>query len=260
MKPLVPCLVLTLLLCACHNQQRVKIVVPPVPILKPLPAPALISPADNAAFHAYPRLLTMRWMDVPGAATYHVEVDCYGCCATHQFCFDVGKPTSISHVNGLLYTHEFVGDQPGRWRVWAVDNNGIAGAKSEWRTFSFGRVYNGNVIPPLAPAVEAKQVVSCQPTPFPSPPRGATLPVAIYNPDPEYSEAARRDKITGSLVLSLQIGEDGLVKGVCVARSLRPDLDANAVAAVQMWRFEPAVKDGARISASVNVVIVFQLK
>ena len=32
---------------------------------------------------------------------------------------------------------DFLGAQPGRWRVWAVDASGIEGPKSGWGTFSY---------------------------------------------------------------------------------------------------------------------------
>lgn len=35
------------------------------------------------------------------------------------------------------YKFDFVGAQPGRWRVWAVDNEGREGEKSPWRTFTY---------------------------------------------------------------------------------------------------------------------------
>ena len=35
------------------------------------------------------------------------------------------------------YTFDFVGAQPGRWRVWAVDVNGQKGPKSDWWGFSY---------------------------------------------------------------------------------------------------------------------------
>src|SRR4029077_1079534 len=98
-----------------------------------LPAPAQVSPADNIALHGFPRMLTMQWTEVRGAAGYGVEVDCYGCCASHDWCSNVGKPTVISQTSAPIYAHEFVGDQPGRWRVWAISADGTPSARSDWR-------------------------------------------------------------------------------------------------------------------------------
>jgi len=38
-------------------------------------------------------------------------------------------------VKDAVATFRFVGAQPGRWRVSAVDANGASGPKSEWREF-----------------------------------------------------------------------------------------------------------------------------
>jgi TonB family protein len=252
-----PSVALTIALCACHGHPK-----PPVtraPAIQ-LPAPAQVSPTDNIALHGFPRMLTMQWTEVLGAAGYGVEVDCYGCCASHDWCSNVGKPTFISQSSAPIYTHEFVGDQPGRWRVWAISADGTPGSRSGWRTFTYGKVYEGNIIPPVLPRVAPEEVVSCPNLSYPTSTPGATLPKAIYIRDPEYTEAARKAKITGTVVLGVRVGEDGLVKDVCIQRSLRPDLDANAIAAVKTWRFEPARKSGTAIPGTINVETTFQLR
>jgi hypothetical protein len=43
----------------------------------------------------------------------------------------------VKHVKGTQYTFEFVGAQPGRWRVWAVDAGGKEGPKTGWWEFTF---------------------------------------------------------------------------------------------------------------------------
>jgi hypothetical protein len=78
---------------------------------------------------------------VPGAASYTVELDCLDCCAAGEWCADRGKPwkviRGIKSVQSPGYKLEFVSAQPGRWRVWAVDEQGREGEKSPWRTFRF---------------------------------------------------------------------------------------------------------------------------
>jgi hypothetical protein len=36
-------------------------------------------------------------------------------------------------------TFQFIGAQPGHWRVWVVDAAGNPGPKSDWREFRFTR-------------------------------------------------------------------------------------------------------------------------
>lgn len=105
-----------------------------------LTAPNQVSPAAGAVFNNFPRTTTLQWSSVPGAASYTVEVDCYHCCQQNRWCSDVGGQTRVApNLSQTRYTFDFVGAQPGRWRVWAVDSNGNAGPKSNWRTFRYTR-------------------------------------------------------------------------------------------------------------------------
>lgn len=227
-----------------------------------LAAPTLLSPPPNAAFHEFPRTLNLKWSPVPGASSYGVEIDCYGCCASHDFCQDVGRPFVIKNTTDTTYTFDFVGDQPGRWRVWAVALNGVPGPKSEWRVFTYGRIVAGNIFPIQIPADAQFPPASCRPG-FDGEvelPPGTTRPHAIYNPDPEYTDAARKSKVSGSVLLSVSVGADGLVGEVCVLQSLRPDLDANAVNAVRIWRFDPARNGNVTIPAQIKIEINYRLR
>jgi hypothetical protein len=107
-----------------------------------LPAPTQVSPEDNQVFNIFPRLTRLEWQPVEGAASYSVEVDlCQGRKDTRQ-CVN---PQTLRLQNnpsasGLLttsYEFTFIGAQPGRWRVWAVDSEGREGFKSPWRTFVY---------------------------------------------------------------------------------------------------------------------------
>jgi hypothetical protein len=43
----------------------------------------------------------------------------------------------IPRITGTSYNFNFVGKQPGRWRVWAVSATGEGGPKSGWWTFEY---------------------------------------------------------------------------------------------------------------------------
>ncbi len=253
-------------LCGCHKQ-RSSAKVPPATVPPPAPpaaapapapelvAPTLLSPAVDAAFHAYPRVLTLEWEPVPGALRYRVDIECYGCCAAHQFCYLHSETTS-----GTSYTLDnFVGDQPGRWRVRAISAAGVAGPPCDWRRFTFGRVLDGNIIPPVIPPAKAAEVVPCPADWHTDNFAGTTPPRAIYDPNAEYTDAARRERVNGSVALGVAVGGDGLVKEVCVLRGLRPDLDASAVGTVRTWRFRPAGM-GAPSPAHLRVEMHFRLQ
>ncbi len=96
-----------------------------------LPAPALVSPAAGATFSIYPRETALVWAAIPGAASYVVEWDYKGgdTWASEQR----GTSGVMIRSSEPKASLNFIGAQPGRWRVWAIDSQGAEGARSEWR-------------------------------------------------------------------------------------------------------------------------------
>jgi TonB family protein len=94
--------------------RRLVTISPPAPQDSSLPAPKPISPPDRAVFDSFARRLTCKWEVGPEALSYLLD-----------------------EVAGTETTFDFVGAQPGRWRVWPVNSSGQRGNPSEWRTFRF---------------------------------------------------------------------------------------------------------------------------
>ena len=88
---------------------------------------------------------------------------------------------------------------------------------------------------------------------------GIEPPRAIYQPDPEYSEEARKTRMQGTVLVALVVDRQGHPRNVRVLRSLGLGLDDKAVEAVRKWRFEPGKKDGQNVAVQVNVEIQFRL-
>jgi TonB family protein len=88
---------------------------------------------------------------------------------------------------------------------------------------------------------------------------GVSAPKALYAPDPEYSEEARKAKYQGTCVLWLVVGPDGRPRDIKIARSLGLGLDEKAIEAVKTWKFEPAMKDGKPVAVQINVEVSFRL-
>ncbi|BAY48349.1 WD-40 repeat-containing protein [Scytonema sp. HK-05] len=101
-----------------------------------LVTPVQMFPANKTIFKYLPRVGTLRWSDVPGATSYTVEIEfCQpgGCTANNA------PWIQASNLQSTSYTFDFVGAQPGRWRVWAVDAAGRESPKSGWWEFQFTR-------------------------------------------------------------------------------------------------------------------------
>ena len=108
-----------------------------------LPAPVQLSPENNVVFNHYPRMTKVEWSPVEGAVSYSVEVDyCDGAFKNRSRCAGpqpnpiTNNPPNSGIVN-TSYEFDFVGANPGRWRVWAVDKDGREGFKSPWRRFVY---------------------------------------------------------------------------------------------------------------------------
>jgi len=89
--------------------------------------------------------------------------------------------------------------------------------------------------------------------------QGIKPPRAIYQPNPEYTDKARKKKLNGVVVVSLIVTPEGTARDVKVVKSLDDGLDKNAVAAVSTWRFDPATKDGKPVAVRVPVEVQFRL-
>jgi tetratricopeptide (TPR) repeat protein len=102
-----------------------------------LSAPKLLSPDVGAVFDHYPRQTTLVWSEVAGAVSYVAEWDYkYGETWNAE---SHGMEGATLQARQPVANFQFVGAQPGRWRVWAVDATGKPGAKSEWREFRYTR-------------------------------------------------------------------------------------------------------------------------
>jgi TonB family protein len=88
---------------------------------------------------------------------------------------------------------------------------------------------------------------------------GVSAPRIIYDPDPLYSEEARKAKYQGTVVLWAVIGSNGRPQELRVARALGLGLDQQAIEAVRKWRFEPAMKDGHPVAVQINIEVNFRL-
>jgi len=88
---------------------------------------------------------------------------------------------------------------------------------------------------------------------------GVSAPVATFQPDPEYSEEARKAKYQGEVWLTVIVGTDGRAHDIRVSRSLGLGLDEKAIESVKTWKFEPGKKDGVPVAVQISVEVAFHL-
>jgi len=88
---------------------------------------------------------------------------------------------------------------------------------------------------------------------------GVSPPRAIYTPEPEFSEEARKAKYQGVVVLNIVVGVDGRVHSPRVVRSLGMGLDEKALEGVKTWKFDPSKKDGRPVAVEMNIEVAFNL-
>ena len=88
---------------------------------------------------------------------------------------------------------------------------------------------------------------------------GVSPPRLTYKVEPEYSEEARKAKYQGTVVLAIEVWQDGKAHNIRVIRSLGLGLDKQAIDAVQQWRFIPGKKDNVPVRVRANVEVNFRL-
>ncbi len=88
---------------------------------------------------------------------------------------------------------------------------------------------------------------------------GVTSPRLLYKVEPEYSEEARKAKYQGTVMLAVEVWEDGVAHNIRILRSLGLGLDEKAVDAVKQWKFSPGKKDGKPVRVAAQIQVSFRL-
>ncbi len=94
---------------------------------------------------------------------------------------------------------------------------------------------------------------------YPAGRMGVTVPQVIFNPEPSYSDEARKAKAQGVVMLLLVVSKDGQPYDVHVGQSLGMGLDEKAIEAVNRWRFRPATLNGQPVATQIAVEVNFRL-
>ena len=107
----------------------------------------LLFPKDNEVLKGFPRLMELKWspVNLPEGTVYHLEI---------QYCWKFSNDTqdpnffgiwvegnyapwiSLTGLTSTVLDNEFIGSQPGRWRVGYKDEAGTL-IWTDWRYFRF---------------------------------------------------------------------------------------------------------------------------
>jgi len=84
-------------------------------------------------------------------------------------------------------------------------------------------------------------------------------PFIAFKPEPTYTEEARQNALTGSVLLKAIFTADGAVTNIKVASGLPYGLEENAIEAAKKIKFIPAMKDGKLVSTWMQLEYNFNL-
>jgi len=84
-------------------------------------------------------------------------------------------------------------------------------------------------------------------------------PVALARVKPDYTDSARKAKITGTVIVEAIIDTNGNVRDVRVIKGLPMGLGEQAEEAVKKWKFKPGTLNGEPVSVIFNLTVTFTL-
>jgi len=150
----------------------------------------------------------------------------------------------------FLTPHDNLADLvPGFWKSCLTGTNGRFSSEIQ-------------AVPGVPPPGNASGALTAPPEPPAGVYRvgsGVASPRLLFQKDPVFDEDARRAGYAGTVTLLLVVNEKGDPTNIHVVSPLGYGLDAEAVEAVQNWRFEPSKKDGEPVAAEIAVQVQLNL-
>ncbi len=83
--------------------------------------------------------------------------------------------------------------------------------------------------------------------------------VITAKPEPQFTEAARKNNVTGEVALRMVLSASGQVQNIVPIKRLPDGLTEKAIEAARKIQFTPAEKDGHKVSQYVSVVYNFNI-
>jgi TonB family protein len=89
---------------------------------------------------------------------------------------------------------------------------------------------------------------------------GVMPPTVISRVEPQYTPEARAAKYRGTVVVAATIHKDGTLTVNEVLQELDYGLTANAIEALEQWKFKPGTRNGESVPVSLKIEVNFNLK
>jgi len=86
-----------------------------------------------------------------------------------------------------------------------------------------------------------------------------SAPGMTSHAEPEYSEEARKNKLQGSIQVSLVVDATGAPTQIAILHPLGMGLDEKAIEAISQWKFTPGKKNGSPVAVLTQVEVTFHL-
>ena len=80
-----------------------------------------------------------------------------------------------------------------------------------------------------------------------------------YHVNPWYPEAAKNERVQGSVILEAVISPSGCIRSVKVILSRDPRLDLVSLITVAKWRYTPTLLDGVPVPVIMTITVNFRL-
>ena len=153
-----------------------------------------------------------------------------------------GKVDQLRVVSGPEMLRQSALQAVSQWVYKPYLRNGVPTEVSTMITVHYS--FAGSPVPPDPPTPQ-------------SPDAGIAMPTLIKSVDAEYPVDARRQKISGEVMVGLQVLQDGSVSDV-TALAGPAELREAATAAVKQYRFRPATMEGQPVAVGMQVSVHFE--
>lgn len=115
---------------------------------------------------------------------------------------------------------------------------------------------------PQTPAPQTPAPPPSTAAPPPGTPTAApvTAPRVLRSVKPTYTRNAMLRRLEGDVIVRAVVDVSGRVSDATIAQSLDPELDQEALKAIQQWQFAPATANGVPVNMAIRAVITFNLR